>query len=162
LFRPEQLGLKPRGVRFPVLSGHARMTETQNSRMSLRSSALLLLHRFLKAIRFISSLLAGACIALNVSSSYGQTQMTTSTPYATKYFRDTPPAKNDFANLPPQAQQIIVAKVHLSNGFPILLVQRDQSGLPSSFVPKTLFRARIELVNILRGDAKNGDQFDVF
>src|SRR5580700_1236516 len=108
-------------------------------------------------IRLTFGVLACACVALGLSTSYGQTQMTSAAAFATKYFLDAPPTKDDLVNLPAQAREAVIARVRLSNGSPILLTRRDQSGMPSSFVPKTLFRARIELLDIISGAAKSGD-----
>lgn len=96
---------------------------------------------------------------MSVGWSYGQTQTTA---YATKYFLPSPPAKGELTHLPPRAREVVIARARLSNGFPVLLVRRDQSGRPSSFVSKSLFRTRMELLKIVSGDAKSGDQLDVF
>ena len=81
--------------------------------------------------------------------------------FATKYFLDTPPTKDDLLKLPPEAREPIVAKVRLF-GTPILVAERDELGMPPLFVPKALFRARIELLDITSGAAKSGDELDVF
>jgi hypothetical protein len=96
---------------------------------------------------------------MSVGWTYGQTQTTA---YATKYFLPNPPAKGELAHLPSGAQDVVIARARLSNGFPILLVGRDQSGRPSPFVSKSLFRARIERMDVVSGDAKRGRQIDVY
>lgn len=115
--------------------------------------------RFLDLIRSTLGVLACACVALGLSTSYGQTQMTAAAAYATKYFLDAPPTKDDLANLPPEARDLLVAKVRLSKG--VSLARRDQSGLPAP-PTKNIFFADIELLDVLSGTAKSGDQLEVF
>lgn len=109
----------------------------------------------------ITTVLAAASVIM--SAGYAQAQTVADSPYAMKYFLDAPPTQNDLANLPPQARKVIVAKVRLSNGGPVYLVPRDQSGRPSHlFVSKYLFYARIELLDVVSGSAKSGGQLGVF
>src|SRR5580700_7976231 len=110
-------------------------------------------------IRLTFGVLACACVALGLSTSYGQTQMTAAAAFATKYFLDAPPTKDDLVNLPPQARDPIVAKVRLLKG--VSLVRRDQSGLPAP-PTKNIFFAQVELLNVLSGVAKSGDELEVF
>ena len=111
-------------------------------------------------MKAISTILAVACVIL--SASYARAQTTAEPPYARKYFLDVPPTQDDLANLPSQARDVIVAKIRLSNGGPVYLVRRDVSGSPSSFVTKHLFFARIELLDVVSGLARSGDQLGVF
>jgi hypothetical protein len=115
--------------------------------------------RFLDLIRLTFCVLASAWVALGVSTSYGQTQMTAAAAFATKYFLDAPPTKDDLVNLPPQARDLIVAKVRLSKA--VWLGPRDQSGMPGPPTKSVLF-AEIELLDVLSGTAKSGDQLEVF
>jgi hypothetical protein len=115
--------------------------------------------RFLDLIRLTFCVLASAWAALGVSTSYGQTQMTAAAAFATKYFLDAPPTKDDLVNLPAQARDLIVAKVRLSKA--AWLGRRDQSGMPAP-PTKNIFFAQIELLDVLSGAAKSGDQLEVF
>jgi hypothetical protein len=115
--------------------------------------------RFLDLIRLTFGMLACACVALGLSTSYGQTQMTAAAAFATKYFLDAPPTKDDLVNLPAQARDLIVAKVRLSKA--VWLGRRDQSGMPAP-PTKNIFFAQIELLDVLSGAAKSGDQLEVF
>jgi hypothetical protein len=115
--------------------------------------------RFLDLIRLTFGVLACACVALGLSTSYGQTQMTPAVAFATKYFLDGPPTKDDLVNLPPQARDLIVAKVRLSKAG--WIGRRDQSGMPGP-PTKNIFYAQIELLDVLSGAAKSGDQLEVF
>jgi hypothetical protein len=91
----------------------------------------------------------------------GQAQMAIA-PYATQYFLDQPPSRADLATLPPNARDVIIAKVRLTQSVSYL-GGRDQSGEPWPFaVPKDLFRAVVKIVDVLSGSTKNGDEFGVF
>jgi hypothetical protein len=59
-------------------------------------------------------------------------------------------------NLPAQARDLIVAKVRLSKA--VWIGRREQSGPPK----KNIFYAQIELLDVLSGTAKSGDQLEVF
>jgi hypothetical protein len=109
-------------------------------------------------MKAISTILAVACVVLNAG--YAPAQTAAEPPR--KYFLDVPPTQDDLAHLPSQARDVIVAKVRLSNGGPVLLSRRDESGMPSSFVPKYLFFAQIELLDVVSGPAKSGDRLGVF
>ncbi len=111
-------------------------------------------------MKAIFTILAAACVIM--SAGYAQAQAAANSPYAMKYFLDAPPTQNDLANLPSQAHNVIVAKVRLSNGAPVYLVRRDESGSPSSFIPKYLFFARVEVLDVVSGLAKSGEQLGVF
>lgn len=113
-----------------------------------------------QTMKAISTILAVAWVILTASSAQAQTAA--GPPYARKYFLDVPPTQEDLANLPSHARDVIVAKVRLSNGGPVYLVRRDESGRPSSSVTKYLFFARIELLDVVSGPAKSGDQLGIF
>jgi hypothetical protein len=115
--------------------------------------------RLVDLIRLPFGVLAGVCVALGVGASYGQTQMTAAAAFATKYFLGAPPTKDDLVNLPAQARDLIVAKVRLSKA--VSLGRRDQSGMPGPPTKNILF-AQIELLDVLSGTAKGGDQLEVF
>jgi hypothetical protein len=106
----------------------------------------------------LSGMIALAGVVFSLQSVEAQAQ-TTATPFATKYFLDTPPTDGDLANLPPQARDVIVAKIRLSKV--VWLGRRDQSGRPAP-LPKNIIFAQIELLDVLSGTAKSGDQLDVF
>lgn len=109
--------------------------------------------------QFASVALAVMCIAFGACGGYGQTQTGAAPPYAMKFFLDAPPTKDDLANLPPQARNIIVAKVRISKS--VWLGRRDQSGMPAP-LPKNILWAQVQLVDVLSGGANTGDQLDVF
>ncbi len=115
--------------------------------------------RFLNLIRLTFGVLAGACVALGAGAGYGQPQTTAAAAFATKYFLDAPPTKDDLVNLPAQARDLIVAKVRLSKA--VWLGRRDQSGMPAPPTKNILF-AQIELLDVLSGTAKSGDQLEVY
>jgi hypothetical protein len=79
--------------------------------------------------------------------------------FALKYFLDAPPMKDELVNLPPQAQDLIVARARLDRS--VWLGKRDQSGRPAP-LPKNIFSAKIDLLDVLSGSAKVGDQLEVF
>jgi hypothetical protein len=112
-----------------------------------------------KIANVVTAFLAPVLLALNVGGSYAQTQTALAPRFATKYFLDAPPTKDDLANLPSQARDVTVAKVRMIRG--VWLGGRDQSGLPPP-PKKYIYWAQVELLDILRGSAKRGDQLEVF
>jgi len=54
---------------------------------------------------------------------------------------------------------VIVAKIRIFKG--VWLGMRDQAGRPPP-LPKNIYLAKIELLDVLGGSAKSGDQLDVF
>jgi hypothetical protein len=74
-------------------------------------------------------------------------------------FLDQAPADAELARLPPGAQDVIVAKVRVREG-PFYLIGRDQSGAPPP-LPKDLFGARVEVLDVLKGRITTGAQFDL-
>lgn len=99
-------------------------------------------------------------LALVTATGDGHAQ-TTAVSYATQYFLYSPSANLATTNLPPNARDIIVAKIHLISG-PVYLNERDQSGALGPRPPGSyLFRARIEIIEVLSGAMKSGEQLDV-
>jgi hypothetical protein len=100
-------------------------------------------------------------LALSLGSGCGQTQTGAAPPFAMKFFFDAPPTKDNLTNLPPQARNIIVAKVRISKsgwlGPPDTL-----GGSRNPPLPKNLFWAQVQLVDVLSGAANTGEQLDVF
>ncbi|MBM3528907.1 MAG: hypothetical protein FJX62_12520 [Alphaproteobacteria bacterium] len=77
-----------------------------------------------------------------------------------QYFLDVPPAGQGASSLPVTARDVVVAKVRVAER-PAYLVGRDQSGKPPP-LPKDLFFARLEVLEVLSGTVQVGVQQDVF
>jgi hypothetical protein len=69
-------------------------------------------------------------------------------------FLDQTPDDAELARLPPGAQDVTVAKVRVLAG-PFYLIGRDQSGAPPP-LPKDLFAARVEVLEVLKGKTTIG------
>jgi hypothetical protein len=75
-------------------------------------------------------------------------------------FLQRAPGEDELRLLPASARNVVVARVHVAGG-PAYLIGRDQSGRPPA-LPKDLYWARLEVVEVIRGDARPGEQHDVF
>jgi hypothetical protein len=80
--------------------------------------------------------------------------------YLLAYFLDEEPIDVSRAALPATARDVVVAKVGLTRGRPIYLVPREMSGEPGP-QPEYLFRSWLRVVQVVRGPASAGEQFDV-
>jgi hypothetical protein len=74
-------------------------------------------------------------------------------------FLEQAPTDAELARLPPGARDVIVAKVRVREG-PFYLIGRDQSGAPPP-LPKDLFAARVEVIDVLKGRTTTSAQFDL-
>jgi hypothetical protein len=79
--------------------------------------------------------------------------------FATKFFLDEPPNSNQL-NAIPNASDLTIAKVRLA-GRPTYLIGRDQSGRPPP-LPKDLFYAEVNILQVSRGDIKSGSQISLY
>jgi hypothetical protein len=102
-----------------------------------------------------------ALLGLTIVFCFHEGRAQTSTePYATKHFLDAPPATADLSKLPATARDVIVAKVRIVEGLHYL-VARDQSGkFPP--LPRDLFMALVEIVEVRVGKAATRQRYDVY
>ncbi len=116
-------------------------------------------------VKIVSSLVlvpfVVATFVFNVSNSFGQTQTGAARPYAMKFFLDAPPTRDDLANLPSEARGVVIAKVHISQ-LDWLGPQETLGGIPFPPPGKHLLSAQVQVVDVLSGAAKTGDQLDVY
>lgn len=108
------------------------------------------------------TLLAAMIVNFTSAIALAQTQETRAREdsYLLAYFLDEEPRDASRAALPAIARDIVVAKVSLTRGRPVYLVPREMSGEPGP-QPEYLFRAWLRVVQVVRGPASIGDQFDV-
>ena len=88
----------------------------------------------------------------------GDSNPTRADSYAIKYFLDEPPSAADLSNLPSGASDVTIANVHVIGGVASL---KPRHG-PSPYPLTALFWAQIEIVDVLRGSALPGNQYDVY
>jgi hypothetical protein len=79
--------------------------------------------------------------------------------YLLAYFLDEEPGDVGRAALPETARDVFVVKVNLTRG-PIYLVPREMSGVGGP-QPEYLFKSWLHVVQVVRGPASVGQQFDV-
>jgi hypothetical protein len=91
-----------------------------------------------------------------VAPSKGSAQVTVDAPM--RYFLDIPPGDIDRARVPPNARDVVIAKVRIVAG-PIYTFGRHAGDGPPQ---KDLLAARLEVVETLTGSASVGEQFTIY
>jgi hypothetical protein len=108
----------------------------------------------------VSRIVRVALLSLAVVLSFheGRAQMSTDA-HAWKHFLDEPPATLDLSQLPATARDVVLAKVRIIGSI-AWRGGRDQSGRPPP-LPKKLFGADVEILDVLRGKAAKGTRYIV-